>query len=179
MMIKLRQLTERSDAHGTKEGKVVYGKIMDIVSQNPSVEIFNISLEGMVMTDASFPRESVISVAKQYRDERKCFFISGTENRDLLDNWHYAALIREQPLVFWKSDGYEILGPEASTGVKDIVRVVMEREEVTAAEVSDALDMSVPNASGKLKKLAAQGYIIRSERTAESGGIEFAYRSIR
>ena len=37
------------------------------------------------------------------------------------------------------------------------------------------MDLSVQNASSKLKKLVDEGYILRSEETAETGGIEFVY----
>jgi len=36
-------------------------------------------------------------------------------------------------------------------------------------------EISIQNASAKLKKLYNSGYLSRSEETAESGGIEFIY----
>jgi len=41
------------------------------------------------------------------------------------------------------------------------------------------LGISVQNASTRLKKLVSQGYILRSEEVAESGGIEFIYQAIK
>lgn len=55
----------------------------------------------------------------------------------------------------------------------------MANGEVTTAEIADRLEISVQNASSKLKKLSAKGYISRCERVAESGGIEFVYRAIK
>ena len=55
----------------------------------------------------------------------------------------------------------------------------MKNTEVTAADVASELELSVPNASRKLKKLSTKGYISRCERVAESGGIEFVYRAIK
>jgi predicted transcriptional regulator len=40
------------------------------------------------------------------------------------------------------------------------------------------MNLSVQNASSKLKKLVDDGYILRFEETAESGGIEFIYQAI-
>jgi predicted transcriptional regulator len=40
------------------------------------------------------------------------------------------------------------------------------------------LKISVPNASTKLKKLLDNGYLLRAEEAAESGGIEFMYHAI-
>ncbi|KPC06070.1 Uncharacterized protein AC500_2039 [Pseudomonas amygdali pv. lachrymans] len=44
--------------------------------------------------------------------------------------------------------------------------------------MAETLEISVPNASTKLKKLLDQGYILRAEETAESGGIEYVYHAI-
>lgn len=179
MDIFLRELTERSDAHGSEEGKLVYDKLLNIVNQNPATSIFRISLDGIEMTDASFPRESVVAIAKQFRDEGKYFLITGTVNNDLIDNWNYAALARQQPLVLWSKNIHRFLGPEPSTGLKDTLSTVFKKQEVTTPEIAELTGVSTPNASSKLKKLAILGYIYRAERTAETGGIEYVYRHIK
>ena len=48
-----------------------------------------------------------------------------------------------------------------------------------ASEAAGELSISVPNASTRLKKLVADGYLRRVEAGAESGGIEFKYEAIR
>ncbi len=178
MKIDLIALTKRADVHGTTEGKVVYQALIDIVSENPSEEVFNISLEGIVATDASFPRESVLAVAKQFRDEGKWFCVSGKMTADMQFNWNCAAEFKGQPLVLWHEGRYSFLGPKISAGLQNIVDLVMSQLVVTTADVAETLDISTQNASSKLKKLSVSGYIARNERVAESGGIEFVYRAI-
>ena len=103
MKIKLIDLTKRADVHGTNEGKDVYQKLIDIVSSNLNEDVFDISLDGITKTDASFPRESILAVAKQYRDEGKWFFVSGDMTADMWFNWNCAAEFKEQPLVVWSN----------------------------------------------------------------------------
>lgn len=96
----------------------------------------------------------------------------------MLDNWSYAAQAKEIPLTVWAEDGYQVIGPEISSSTKELLDCVLPRRAVTAAKVAEALNISVANASTKLKKLKDQGFILRAEETAESGGIEYVYRAI-
>lgn len=96
----------------------------------------------------------------------------------MLDNWCYAAQAKDIPLTVWADDGYQIIGPEISSSTKELLECVLSQRSVTAAKVAETLKISVANASTKLKKLKDQGYILRAEETAESGGIEYAYLAI-
>lgn len=177
MKIRLRSLTERDDAHGNEEGKVVYRKLQSIIEKNLQTNIFCISLKDIDMTDASFPRESVVSIAKQYRGE-KGFYITSISNQDLFDNFDYAAEFKKQPLMYWAEGSYQILGPKISTAAKPILDYINSRKEATTTGIVDEFGLTAPNASAKLKKLANDGYILRTESTAETGGVEFLYHSM-
>ena len=48
-------------------------------------------------------------------------------------------------------------------------------EVTTASQLADKMDISIQNASSKLNRLYVAGYIDRSTRSAESGGIEHVY----
>ncbi|MFL6671857.1 MAG: hypothetical protein ACJ8LG_01035 [Massilia sp.] len=98
----------------------------------------------------------------------------------MVDNWRYAAIAKEQPLIIWSPDDeFEIIGPETSNATTELVSYVLRAGNVSAAQVAQDLDMTVQNASTRLKKLYMQGYILRTEATAESGGIEFVYEAIK
>src|SRR5882757_115161 len=110
MRVKLRDFTETSQPFGNVQGKDVYRKLSDFIGNHTNTSVFGISLQGIEATDASFPRESVISVAKLYRGE-KGLFLEHLDDRDLIDNWRYAAQAKEQPLVIWRGDSFEVIGP--------------------------------------------------------------------
>lgn len=178
LVVNLRDFTSSDRPFGNGEGKEVFRRLAELVERNPDVDVFGVSLEGIEATDASFPRESVVSLAKQLRGE-KGFYIKSLYNRDLIDNWSYAAQAKQQPLVIWNDAEFEIIGPEINQSTRELVEYVLRKGAVLASQAAADLNLSVPNASTRLKNLVSQGYLMRSEDVAESGGIEFRYRAIK
>jgi hypothetical protein len=178
VVVRLRDFTKNAHPFGNSEGKEVFRKLLDFVEQRPDTDVFGISLDGIEATDASFPRESVISVAKQLRGE-KGFYLADLVNRDLIDNWSYAARAKEQPLVIWSNSEFEIIGPELNKSTRDLIQYVLSKGSVLASQVASDLELSVPNASTRLKNLVSQGFIRRTEDAADSGGIEYRYSAIK
>lgn len=178
LVINLRDHTIDDHPFGNVQGKEVFRKLTDYIDLHPSILVFGISLEGIEATDASFPRESVISVAKRYR-EVKGIYLEQIRNKDILDNWNYAARALEQPLIYWDSNTPTILGPEMTVAAKELIDYVLAKGAVLASQVAADLDITVQNSSTRLKKLVAQGYILRTEVAADTGGIEYIYQSIK
>lgn len=178
-MINLRDFTDDDHAFGNVQGKETFRKLSDYVDAHSSQSIFEISLSDMEATDASFPRESVVSLVKQYSGE-KGFFLTGFKTRDLIDNWSYAAEAREQPLIVWNSNGsYELIGIKSNRAVKELLDYIYEQGVVTTSKVAAFFDISPQNASGKLKKLLKQGLVVGYKDVAESGGLEYVYSAIK
>lgn len=175
--MRLLDFTENDHPFGNKQGREVLAKLMDFVDEHDS-DIYEVSLEGIVATDASFPRESVISLAKMNKGQ-KGFYLTGKLSKDLLDNWHYAAIAKEQPLLFIEGSGYKVIGAEPKAGAKDLLDYIMKEGEVTTSKVVQKFGGSPQNASAKLKKLWATGLILGHKGVAESGGLEFVYRAIK
>ena len=176
--VKLRDFTRSERPFGNVEGKEVFRKLAEVVEQNPRAQIFGISLKGIKATDASFPRESVVALAKHFRGERGVY-LTGLADRDLIDNWTYAARFKDQPLVIWHGSEFEVIGPELNAPTRTLVDYVLQKRSVLASQAAADLDLSVQNASTRLKNLVTAGYLLRIEDVAESGGIEFKYKAIR
>jgi len=175
MLIKLLELTDNNDhPFGNVMGREVFKRLQNIVDANPGSRSFEISLEGVVATDSSFPRESIIALAKQLRGE-KWFYISNAGSLDLIDNWDYAALAKQQSLILITDKETRVIGPNAKTSTRELLDYVLCQKEVSTANVAKALGISVQNASTRLKKLSNEGLIIRSEASSPTGGIEFLY----
>lgn len=178
IVVKLRAFTGSDRPFGNSEGKDAFRKLSDFVEGRPNVRVIGISFDEITSTDASFARESVVSLAKQFRGERG-FYLTDLRNRDLIDNWNYAAKAKEQPLTIWDGEQFEIIGSEMNESTRALVEHVLRRKSAFASEVAADLALSVPNASTRLKNLMTQGYLLRSEEVAQSGGIEFKYQAIR
>lgn len=179
MEIRLRDHMTRSDGWGHEEGREVFTKLLHTVERNPGKRIFRVSLTGVSRTDASFPRESVMELARRYRGD-KGFCLVDVTDVDILDNWAAAAEKKNQPMVVWLSDGsHRLIGPQPSKGNASTFEFALQTPIVRAAEAADALGLKVQNASTKLKQLWEQGFLLRREDVADSGGVEFLYFRIR
>ena len=177
-VIKLFDVVGSSIAIGNEEGRDAFASLSRIVDVHPEQDVFEISLEGMDATDASFPRESVVNLAKSLRGE-KAFFLTGFKNKDLIDNWSYGAEAKEQPLMILGQGNRIWIGPEIKSATKDLLDFIFDKNSVTTSVVSEQFDISAQNASGKLKKLYNQGFILGRKEIADSGGLEFVYRAIK
>lgn len=180
MTIKLSELTGNRDfLSGNELGKEVFRKLQSVIDSSPGVAIFGISLKGILATDASFPRESVISLIKMFSGE-KGFYLRDFASEDLIDNWDYAAKAKNQTVILKRSGrNYDIIGPRLSAGIRDLFDYVMEEGVVTTSKVTKKFDVSAQNASAKMKRLHVMGLVLGSKEIAETGGLEFVYRAIK
>lgn len=175
MTIRLRDKMNAADGWGHEEGHRVHDALLLEVNAHSQVVVFRISLDGVRRTDASFPRESVCELARRFRGE-KGFCITDVEDVDLLENWDAAARRTEQPLNVWLKNGeHKLLGIRASQGTARLFEMVVEADGLTAGEIAQRMEQGLSNISNKLKSLWSDGYIMRRERSAASGGIEFEY----
>lgn len=164
---------------GNALGKKVFLELLNAVESHPGTAVIGISLKGIVATDASFPRESVISLVKLQSGERG-FFLKDFNSDDLVDNWDYAAKAKNQAVIVQcGSDDYVVIGPQLSESTKELLDFVMKEGEVTTSKVARKFDISAQNASAKMKKLLSLGLVLGSKETAETGGLEYVYQAIR
>ena len=164
---------------GNQKGRDVFPKLKAIIDSRPSQNIFEISFEGIEFTDSSFARESILLLAKMFRGDKGIYLSHfDPQNIDMLDNWDYAAEKVKQPILVKLGDSIKLLGTQPTTSNKEVFDLVMKDKSITTSKVASKLNLSVPNASSKLKKLVDDGFILRIEEVAESGGIEYIYKSI-
>jgi hypothetical protein len=180
MTIGLSEITGNEDfLSGRESGKATFLKLQHKVESYPDVAIFGISLKGIKATDASFPRESVISLVKLLSGE-KGFFLQDFASDDLLDNWDYAAKAKSQPVIVHKGGHrFVVIGPDLNEGLSELLDYVMKETVVTTSKVAKKFGISAPNASAKMKRLHQMGLVLGNKESAETGGLEFVYRAIR
>ncbi len=178
MLVQLIDYLEEPYAYGNDEGRKVFSQMQDVIAEHPDEKIFGISLKGVQVTDASFPRESIVSLAKMYKGE-KGFYLCDFASQDLQDNWGYAALAKTQPIIIKKGKSYELIGPPITDTSKELLDIVMKKGVVTTSLIADELKVSPQNASAKMKKLLDLGLVLASKEAAESGGLEFVFTAIK
>jgi hypothetical protein len=175
MNIRLRDNMDDRDGWGQAQGLRVRDKLRTHIEAHPKESIIRISLADVRYTDITFPRTAVIELAKSYRGKRG-FCLIDVSDPDLLENWDAAAKRVEQPLTVWKGKGdYDILGPEPSAGLHKMLQYVLSISVARTSEAAETLNLKIQNASNKLKQLWQEGYILRREQSASSGGVEYEY----
>jgi hypothetical protein len=167
-----------SEAWGNDLGREVFAQLLVEVERHPGALVFEVSLAGIRRTDASFPRESVVELARRFR-KQFAFVVTDPIDEDLLFNWDSAAVKKEQPLFVRGENGsWRLLGPQLSSSKERLLDYVMKNKKVRTAQVASDLFLKISNASTQLRDLWEMGYVLRREEVADSGGVEFVYLSI-
>jgi hypothetical protein len=177
-VLTLREFMNRPEGWGRDEGRAVYQRMLQFVEDSTGTVIFKISMKGVQRLDVSFASETIVELARRYR-RSKGFCLIDLTDRDLIENLDAAAEKKGQPIVLWRGQSADIIGPEPSEGTREAFRFAMSRPRLRAREFATTRrGMSGANASMKFKQLWEQGFLLRRESAADSGGVEFVYRRI-
>jgi hypothetical protein len=178
--LPLREYMAEDDGWGRIAGRETYQRLMDFVESNPGTLVFRVSLIDVRRVDISFASESIVELARRYRG-RKGFCFVDLHDLDQQENWGAAAQRGKQPILNWYQHGRPgILGPEPSQGNADALKFALTKTETRASEyAATSKNISITNASTKFKQLWEQGFLLRREAVAESGGVEYVYVRIR
>jgi hypothetical protein len=179
LVFDLRALMDSPEGWGRTQGREVYRRLLNVVEANAGVAVFKVSMKNVRRVDISFASETVIEIAHRYRGT-KGFCLIDLDDSDLAENWEAAAMRKEQPILIWSKTGSaRLAGPKPSPGNQEAYDFALERPQVRAAEFAEAKSgMAIANASMKFKQLWEQGYLLRRESAADSGGIEYKYYRI-
>lgn len=175
--IRLRDYMTQPDGWGRAQGREVYQRLIVVVEENPGVHVFAVSMEDVRRVDISFASETVVEIARRYRGI-KGFCLIDLVDADMIENWEAAAAKSQVPLFLASDSGsVRVLGLEPSAGTKEAFYFVVERRYARAAEFAERCPtMSIASASSKFRQLWEQGFLLRREGTAESGGVEYVYQ---
>lgn len=175
--LSLRGFMDRSDGWGRSQGREVYQRLLEFVEQSPGARVVRISMKGVQRIDISFASETIVELARRYR-RTKGFCLIDLTDKDLIENLDAAAERKEQPILLWNRKSASVLGPEPSEGMREAFQFAMARGQSRAAEFATKKRISIANASMKFKQLWEQGFLLRRESTADTGGVEFVYQRI-
>lgn len=177
-MLALRDFMDRSEGWGRNEGRNVYQRMLDFVEDNPGIVIFKVSMKDVQRIDISFASETIVELARRYR-RSKGFCIIDLTDEDLIENLDAAAAKKQQPILVWRGRSPRVVGIEPSEGTREAFQFAIGRAHARAAEFASVKrGMSIANASMKFKQLWEQGFLLRREAAAETGGVEFIYHRI-
>ena len=176
-VLPLADFMDRPEGWGRSQGREVYQRLLGFVEANPGVGVFRISMSGVQRMDISFSSEAIVELARRFR-RIKGFCLTNLTDFDLLENVDAACVKKGQPMLVVRDGISELVGPLPSEGTREAFNFVMKHPQVRASELASEKDISLPNASMKLKTLWDRGFLLRHEAIADTGGVEYLYRRI-
>ncbi len=177
-VLPLRNFMARPEGWGRNEGRNVYQRMLDFVEGNPGTIVFKVSMKDVQRIDISFASETIVELARRYR-RSKGFCLIDLTDEDLIENLDAAAAKKGQPILVWRGRSARVVGMEPSEGNREAFQFALGRAQSRAAEfANEKRGMSIANASMKFKQLWEQGFLLRREAAAESGGVEYIYHRI-
>ena len=172
-IISLREFMDGDHGWGREQGRKVYQELLRFVEDNPGTVVFRISMEGVKRIDISFASEAIVELARRFRGS-KGFCLSNVTDADLMENIDAACEKKRQPM-FVGGPSSTVLGLKPTKGTRDAFEFAMGRRNARATEFATEKGIPIPNSSMKFKTLWEQGFLLRSERTSDSGGVEYVY----
>ena len=176
-VLALRDAMDRSEGWGRQQGREVYQRMLHFVEENPGVLIFRVSMKGVNRVDISFASETVVELARRYRG-KKGFCLVDLTDPDMIENLDAAAEKKDQPMMVWQDKSARLIGAEPSEGTRGAFEFAMGRTYTRAAEFAARRGITIANASMKFRQLWEQGFLLRRELAADTGGVEYVYQKI-
>jgi hypothetical protein len=173
-VLALRSFMDSPEGWGRNQGRVVYQRLLGFVEDNAGTVVFQISMKDVHRVDISFASETVVELARRFR-RSKGFCITDLTDLDMIENIDAAGGKKEQPLLVWKGKSAELVGMKPAEGIREAFQFAMGRSRCRASEFAVQKNLSIANASSKFKQLWEQGFLLRQESTADTGGVEFVY----
>lgn len=176
-IIDLRDFTDENNPYGTARGRKTHAKLLLHINSLVNASTIGISLKRIDGADVSFLRESLVYTFKRFHKEIG-FYVFDLVDEDIIANLNGAAQSGDFRITCWIDGRCRFLGPPPSPSSVPLLQVVADNRCATTVQVAHQLEMSVQNASTRLKRLSEEGFLTRTEMAAESGGKEFVYRVI-
>jgi hypothetical protein len=174
LVLSLKDFMDRPDGWGRGQGREVYPRLLRFVESHPETVVFKISMKGVQRIDISFASETIIEIARRFR-RSKGFCLVDLSDVDMIENIDAAGEKKDQPILVWKDRSAKLIGSEPSEGARRAFQFAMSRAKARAAEFAAEQSLSIANASMKFKQLWEQGFLLRHESTADTGGVEYVY----
>lgn len=177
-LIRFTDFMDGPDGWGRAFGGDAHRKFVDYVESHPGQNIFRVSMKDVGKIDFSYASEAIVEVIRRFRGVKSICLVD-LEDKDIIDNIDAAASQVKVPIMIWNGGEPKLIGQQPSQGNKQAFAYALAHTDVRAAEFAEAVpNISIANASTKFKQLWEQGFLMRSEGSAESGGVEFIYHRI-
>ena len=173
---QLWQFTRNSEGWGHAAALPVQRKLAQYIDAADS-DVVRIALNNVRKMDVTFASTALVELVRQNLG-RRAICLTRAENDDIVENIAAAAERLEVPVTLWKGEHARVIGLSPGPRLVEALHYTLERREVRVSEYAAACGISSTNASNRLRQLWEQGFLLRCEGSARSGGLEHIYRRI-
>jgi hypothetical protein len=162
------------------EGENHYnGKIRDFIESTHSAETLIFDISAMEVFSHSYSKQTIGNLILELSKNgfsRRHFLLKADTFEKLIDteralekvNLPMLATVESKSSNFY--DGFLVIGP-LPNHLREVLNIVIKRKEVTTADISDELKMTLQNASNKLRMLDELKLIIRTADIDRTGNV--------
>ncbi len=172
----LRQFMNAPEGWGFAAGTMIQRKLAGYI-ENADAHLVRIAIDGVNRIDVTFASTVIVELVRQNFGKRAMYVVK-IANDEVFENIAAAAERMKVPVTIWLGDTAQVVGLEPVCGSRETLAYVLARDSVRTADYAAASGLSAANASTRLKQLWEQGFLMRDERSAASGGMEYVYRRI-
>lgn len=165
------------DGWGRAQGREVLQNLVAYIEAHADQPVFKLSMKGVRRIDVSFASEAIVELVRRYRGTKGICLVE-IEDDNVIENLDAAAGRVSVPIAIWDGKSVRVIGARPSPGNREALEFALSRAHARAVEFAETASISIANASTKFKQLWEQGFLMRSEGSADSGGVEFVYRRI-
>lgn len=172
----LRQFMNSSEGWGRVAGTVIQSKLATYI-EDADAQLVRLAMDGVRKVDVTFASTVIVELIRQCLGKRAMCLVK-LANDDVFENIAAAAVRMKVPVTIWHDGQVQVVGPLPSPGLREALAFALARDEVRAATFAAASGLAIANASTRFKQLWEQGFLMRREGYAASGGPEYVYRRI-
>lgn len=175
--LRLRNLMAGPEGWGRAAGIKMQQALRTRIDAAPAPDLVRLSLDGVTRLDVTFAAEALVAQVRHYRGVRSLCVVD-LPHEDVTENVAAAADRMAVPVTLWRGEAVQMAGPVPGASVREALDFALGRPRTCTRDLAATLGLSVTNASTRLKLLWEQGYLMRAEIAAASGGTEFIYARI-
>ncbi|MBD8681712.1 MULTISPECIES: hypothetical protein [Pseudomonas] len=161
-------------ALGADEGLKLGIELSGLVYSSRGPHVVELSLAGITAIDCAFFEQAVhkhihgLTVGS-------AIYVSGIESPDVALTCELTARALGRYLIVEEDQGYRIAGRDLRAADAMLVEALYDKGLDNSRDIAETYDMSVANASTRLKDMLQKGLVLRAEVTSATGGYEFRY----
>ena len=161
-------------ALGSSEGSKLGIELAQLVYSTRGPLVVELSMAGITAIDCAFFEQAVYKLIHDLT-QGAAIYVSDVQSEDVARTCELTARALGRYLIIEGKQGYRIVGQDLRAADAMQVEALYDKGLDNSRDIADVYDMSVANASTRLKDMLKKGLVLRAEVISATGGYEYRY----